>query len=67
MSHDYARYRRQAEYCRDQAQKASNDDVKAAWLELAADWLALIPSGADAFDAALKRSGTGQEESASSH
>jgi hypothetical protein len=39
---DIARYRRQAEECRQQAEKSLSPLDKDAWLQLAADWLRMV-------------------------
>ena len=45
MSDDYAaRFRKQAEECREQAVKAVNPIDKEAWLRLAEDWLKMASS-----------------------
>ena len=45
MSDDYAaRFRKQAEECREQAAKAVNPIDKEAWLRLAEEWLKMASS-----------------------
>ena len=39
MSDEAARYREQAEYCRQQPNKATERREKQAWLKVAGDWL----------------------------
>ena len=43
---NHAYYRSQSKHCADQAASVTDPQLKAAWLKLAADWLALIPSDA---------------------
>jgi hypothetical protein len=46
MSDDYAaRFRKQAEECREHAAKAVNPIDKEAWLRLAEEWLKMGPPG----------------------
>ena len=44
MSDDTARFRKQAEECRQQAQKAVSPLDKEKWLQFAEDWLKLAQS-----------------------
>jgi hypothetical protein len=72
MNKLFEEYRREAEYCERRAQEAPNDELRADWLRLAAQWLAMIPneinkSAEQRFDAAIRDRGTGQEDSTSSH
>ena len=68
----YEEYRREAEDCERRAYKAPTPELKADWLRLSAQWLAMIPndvteSAEQQFDAAIRDKGTGQEDSNSSH
>jgi hypothetical protein len=68
----YDEYQRNAEVCLSMSRKARREDVQMAWLQLAQEWLLLLPSelaeGAQAsFDAAAQDQGTGQEDSTASH
>jgi len=53
------------------ARVARNLDDKGMWLQMAEDWLRMIPqprqSASDKFDAAEKAQGTGQEPSDAEH
>jgi hypothetical protein len=44
MSDDAARFRKQAEECREQAAKAISPLDKEAWLRTAGEWLKLVAS-----------------------
>jgi hypothetical protein len=58
-------YRRQALLAQKAADGASNDHDRAAWLQIARDWLALLHTRSvdDAFDVEVKGPGTGQDGS----
>jgi hypothetical protein len=64
-------YRANAAECERMARAARNADDKAMWLQMAADWLRMIPqprpSASDKFDAAEKAQGTGQTRSEAAH
>ncbi len=67
---DVQRYRAKAEECRKAAAKALSPTGKAAWLQLAADWLQLAEqrsAGSQRFDDMTRERGTGQPDSESSH
>lgn len=67
----YDEYRANAAECERMARAARNLDDKGMWLQMAADWLRMIPqprqSASDKFDAAEKAQGTGQEPSDAEH
>ena len=64
-------YRAKAEQCRLMAAKVTTPIDQAAWLELATDWLGLIPEPAqtasDHFDATERDRGTRQLRSSAEH
>ena len=64
-------YRANADECQKMARLAKHPGEKATWLQMAQDWLRMIPqpkpSPTAKFDAAEKAQGTGQEKSASDH
>jgi hypothetical protein len=64
-------YRAKAEECRRMAAKVSTRIDQAAWLELATDWLGLIPEPAwtasERFDAMERDRGTHQQKSSAEH
>jgi hypothetical protein len=66
-------YRREADFCEDMASKATDSDLKASWLRLAADWLSMITQGGapltaeQKFDDMAQAKGTGQKDSKASH
>ena len=64
-------YQRQAAYAMDMAEKASSDEVRAQWLNLARKWLDMVPqrdgSAKQTFDQALHDKGTHQKDSKASH
>jgi hypothetical protein len=79
---DRDEYRHQADFCERMARRAATPELKASWLRLAADWLALLRGsetgdGGDGtglattaeqdFDDMTDAMGTGQEDSTSSH
>jgi hypothetical protein len=79
---DRDEYRHQADFCERMARRAATPELKASWLRLAADWLALVRAnesdgaadgGASAktaeqqFEDIADAIGTGQEDSTSSH
>jgi hypothetical protein len=65
MGSDADRYRRNASFAQREADRATNEIDKAAWLKLAEGWLNLIPksarSASEAFDAQARDRGTGQD------
>ena len=72
MSRDADEYQRQAEHCQERAEQACSAEVKAKWLQLASDWLSLIKPNKEReqnarFEAAVRKSGTKQTDSSSSH
>ena len=64
-------YRAKAEECRLMAAKVTTPIDQAAWLELATDWLGLIPDPArtafERFDAMERHCGTHQQKSSAEH
>ena len=64
-------YRANADECQKMARLSKHPGEKATWLQMAQDWLRMIPqpkqSASDKFDAAEKAQGTGQERSGSEH
>ena len=64
-------YRAKAEECRRMAAKVTTPIDQAAWLELATDWLGLIPEPAwtssERFDAMERDRGTRQLKSSAEH
>jgi hypothetical protein len=66
-------YRREADFCEDMANKASDPELKASWLRLAGDWLSMIPDDGiprtpeQKFDEMAHAKGTGQKDSKASH
>jgi hypothetical protein len=64
-------YRAKAEECRRMAAKVSTPIGRAAWLQLATDWLALIreptQTAPERFDAMERDRGTRQEKSYTEH
>jgi hypothetical protein len=64
-------FRAKAEECRLMAAKVTTPIDQAAWLELATDWLGLIPEPAqtasDRFDATERHRGTRQQRSSAEH
>jgi len=64
-------FRAKAEQCRLMAAKVTTPIDQAAWLELATDWLGLIPEPAqtasDRFDATERDRGTRQQRSSAEH
>ena len=64
-------YRAKAEECRLMAAKVTTPIDQAAWLDLATDWLGLIPEPAqidsDRFDAMERDRGTRQQKSSAEH
>jgi hypothetical protein len=54
----FEQYRRNAEEAQHQADRATSDEIRAAWLELVRGWLALLPkrdsSRERAFDLQVK-------------
>jgi len=67
----YDEYRANAAECQRMARLSRNAGEKATWLQMAQDWLRMIPqsrpSASDKFDAAARLRGTGQEKSTSEH
>ena len=63
-------YRANAEDCQRMSRGAWNPTDKATWLQMAEDWLRMIPppdrSASDKFDAAENTSGTGQKRNLNS-
>jgi hypothetical protein len=64
-------YQRQAAYAMDMAEKASSEELRAQWLNLARKWLDMVPqrepSPKQNFDQALQDKGTHQKDSKASH
>ena len=64
-------YSANAAECQKMARLAKSPADKATWLQMAEDWLRMLPkprrSASDRFDAAEKAQGTGQDKSASEH
>lgn len=64
-------YRANAEECQKMARLSTNPGEKATWLEMAADWLRMIPkvsrSASETFDAAEAKQGTNQTRSDAEH
>ena len=60
-------FRAKAEECRLMAAKVTTPIDQAAWLELATDWLGLIPTASDRFDATERDRGTRQLRSSAEH
>jgi len=64
---DYDRYREQAKFAQEQADRAANPMDKAAWLQIASGWLSLLPRDAaapnDRFDEVVRLKGTHQDVS----
>jgi hypothetical protein len=46
----FEQYRRNAEEAQRQADEATNDEIRTAWLQLVQGWLALLPKREQAFD-----------------
>lgn len=64
-------YRANAAECERMAHRAKHPGEKATWLQMAQDWLLMIPaprqSASERFDAAERARGTGQDRSNSEH
>ena len=64
-------YQRQAAYAMEMADKASSDELRVQWLNLARKWLDMLPhregSAQQTFDQALQDKGTHQKDSKASH
>ena len=64
---DYEKYRRQAEYAQQQADRAKNPEDKVQWLQLARGWLSLLPKNArtveEQFEEDVRAQGTHQQDS----
>ena len=64
-------YRANAEECQKMARLATHPGEKITWLQMAQDWLRMIPkrkqSASDKFDAAELARGTGQTRSQAEH
>jgi hypothetical protein len=64
-------YRANAEECQKMARLATNPSEKVTWLEMAADWLRMIPkakrSTSEKFDDRTRAATTGQERSDAEH
>jgi hypothetical protein len=64
-------YRANAEECQNMARRSQHPGEKATWLQMAQDWLRMIPqadpSASDKFDAAERKHGTHQTRSDSEH
>ena len=64
-------YRANAEECQKMARLATHPGEKVTWLQMAQDWLRMIPrpaqSASDRFDAAERKRGTGQTRSQAEH
>ena len=64
-------YRANAAECQKMARIATNAGERVTWLEMAADWLRMIPkvapSAVDKFNAAERAHGTGQTRSDAEH
>jgi hypothetical protein len=62
---DNDHYRRQAEYARTEAERATNPRDKASWLDLMQGWLSLLPKSAmspeQRFDERARAEGTHQD------
>ncbi|TYL96110.1 hypothetical protein FXB40_12325 [Bradyrhizobium rifense] len=52
---DFARYLQQAETCLNEARKATREVDKAAWLELAEDWMIMATKAQRTLAASRKR------------
>ena len=50
----FEQYRRNAEEAQRQADEATNDKIRTAWLQLVQGWLALLPKREQAFDVQAK-------------
>jgi hypothetical protein len=68
---DSNKYRANALYCLDRAEKAERPEERNVWHGMAQTWLGMIPErqrmAADHFAAAIRARGTGQEPSTSEH
>jgi len=64
-------YQRQAAYAMEMADRASNDELRAQWLNLARKWLDMLPhreaSEQQNFEQVLHDKGTHQRDSKASH
>ena len=64
-------YSANAAECQKMARLAKSPADKATWLQMAEDWLRMLPkprrSASDRFDVTEKAQGTGQEKSTSEH
>jgi len=64
-------YRANADECQRMARLAKHPGEKATWLQMAQDWLRMIPqprkSASDKFDAVERARGTGQTPSDAEH
>ena len=64
-------YRANAAECERMARQSRHAGEKATWLQMAQDWLRMIPkarqSASDRFDTAEMAQGTGQERSKAQH
>jgi hypothetical protein len=50
----FEQYRRNAEEAQRQADEATSDEIRTAWLQLVQGWLALLPKREQAFDVQAK-------------
>lgn len=64
---DYDRYRQQAKFAQEQADRAKSASDKAAWLDLVKGWLSLLPKRArnaeEKFEERVRAEGTHQSVS----
>jgi hypothetical protein len=74
VSSKYEEYCRNAMVCESMSHSTSSESIKDSWLKLAESWLQMIPQDSSfdeapykSFDLAAQRTGTGQENSKSSH
>ena len=71
VSEQFEEYRRMADYCADMSSLAHSVELRASWLSLAAQWLALLPkretTESEKFKVMVGDLRTGQKDSTSSH
>ena len=71
MSEQFDDYRRMADYCAEMSCLARSVELRASWLSLAAQWLALLPdremTESQKFEVMVGDLRTGQKDSTSSH